>query len=223
MKLLFCLLAAPVAEWLGRFIPPFAKFARRCRMKVLHETNILEWRRQTALDAGVKLGRNVKLYSFYVWSEPPLLEIGDNTIVSGEVFFVTHDGGVYTDPMRRPELVGSYGRISIGADCFIGMRATILPDVQLGDRCIVAAGSVVSESFPSDSVIMGSPAKRVMSTSTYYMFRRNSPNTLYDAEYSFDRIWPEIAPPGWVAGKIGHLPIRAPRPAAPPSRANDGT
>lgn len=50
--------------------------------------------------------------------------------------------------------------ISIGRFCWIGMNATILPSVQLGDFTIVGAGSVVSKSFIEGyCVIAGNPAK----------------------------------------------------------------
>ena len=38
--------------------------------------------------------------------------------------------------------------IRIGNDCWIGTRTIILPGVELGDQCIVAAGAVVTHSFP---------------------------------------------------------------------------
>lgn len=49
--------------------------------------------------------------------------------------------------------------IIIGKNCWIGANAVILPGVQLGDNVIVAAGAVVSKSFPSDVVLGGVPAK----------------------------------------------------------------
>lgn len=49
--------------------------------------------------------------------------------------------------------------IRIGKKCWIGANAVILPGVQIGDNVIVAAGAVVSKSFPSNVVIGGVPAK----------------------------------------------------------------
>ena len=53
------------------------------------------------------------------------------------------------------------GDIVIGKRCWIGTNTVILPGVTLGDNCIVAAGSVVKDSFPNNSVIAGVPAKMV--------------------------------------------------------------
>lgn len=49
--------------------------------------------------------------------------------------------------------------IRIGKNCWLGANAIILPGVELGDDCVVAAGAVVTKSFPARSVILGVPAK----------------------------------------------------------------
>ena len=47
----------------------------------------------------------------------------------------------------------------IGSNCWIGAKATILDGVHIGDGCIVAAGAVVTKSFPDNVIIGGVPAK----------------------------------------------------------------
>lgn len=49
--------------------------------------------------------------------------------------------------------------IIIGDSCWIGANAVILPGVKLGSNVIVGAGAIVTKSFPSNSVIIGNPAK----------------------------------------------------------------
>lgn len=50
--------------------------------------------------------------------------------------------------------------IVIGDGCWIGMGAVILPGVRLGPRTIVAAGAIVTSSFPQGRVVIGGvPAK----------------------------------------------------------------
>ncbi len=51
--------------------------------------------------------------------------------------------------------------ILIGDDVWIGMRTIILPGVEIGSHSIVAAGSVVTKSFPEYSVVGGVPARRL--------------------------------------------------------------
>jgi acetyltransferase-like isoleucine patch superfamily enzyme len=58
------------------------------------------------------------------------------------------------------EMVDPPKDIVIGAHCWIGMNAVILPGVVLGDHTIVGAGAVVTKSFPEGyQVIAGNPAK----------------------------------------------------------------
>lgn len=45
--------------------------------------------------------------------------------------------------------------------CWIGMNAVVLPGVELGDNTIVAAGAVMSRSFPEEYCILGVPAKKI--------------------------------------------------------------
>jgi acetyltransferase-like isoleucine patch superfamily enzyme len=51
--------------------------------------------------------------------------------------------------------------VIIGNNCWLGGGVTILAGITIGDGCVVAAGSVVTKSFPVNSVIAGIPAKLV--------------------------------------------------------------
>jgi acetyltransferase-like isoleucine patch superfamily enzyme len=57
------------------------------------------------------------------------------------------------------------GRIRIGEGCRIGQGAAVLcsnkGELLLGRHCIVAAGAVVTRSFPPNSVVSGNPARVV--------------------------------------------------------------
>lgn len=49
--------------------------------------------------------------------------------------------------------------VSIGDDVWIGDKVIILPGVQIGNGCIVGAGSVVTHSIPPYSIAAGNPAR----------------------------------------------------------------
>ena len=49
--------------------------------------------------------------------------------------------------------------ITIGEDVWIGGSAVICPGVNIGDRCIIGAGSVVTKDIPSDCFAAGNPCR----------------------------------------------------------------
>ena len=55
----------------------------------------------------------------------------------------------------------------MGNNCFIGFGATILPNVTIGDDCIIAAGSMVTKSVPAGEVWGGIPAHFITKTEDY--------------------------------------------------------
>lgn len=49
--------------------------------------------------------------------------------------------------------------VTIGDDVWIGANSVILPGVTIEDGAIIAAGSVVTKSVPSNAVVAGNPAR----------------------------------------------------------------
>lgn len=122
---------------------------------------------------GVKIGEKCDFVSPgpNFGSEPYLIEIGDNTTVSFDVAFVTHDAGtrvlrnLASNEKEKQTVI--YGKIIIGKNCFIGCRSTILPGVKIGDNCIIGAGSVVNRDIPKDSVAAGVPCRVICTLDEY--------------------------------------------------------
>jgi acetyltransferase-like isoleucine patch superfamily enzyme len=81
-------------------------------------------------------------------THPSGIHVGARTYIAFEARILAHD-------MTRNIKVDT----RIGQDCFIGGRSLILPGISIGDQCIVAAGSVVTKSVPSNTVVAGNPAK----------------------------------------------------------------
>ena len=82
------------------------------------------------------------------------LIIGENVSISAGVWLVTgsHD-------MNDPQFVDFYKPIVIGNYAWIGMRATILGGVTIGDGAVVMAGAVVAHDVPPFAIVGGVPAK----------------------------------------------------------------
>ena len=49
--------------------------------------------------------------------------------------------------------------VTIGNDCWFGANVTICPGVEIGDNCVIGAGSVVTKNIPANSFAAGVPAR----------------------------------------------------------------
>ena len=109
-------------------------------------------------------------------TEPYLISIGDNVRITKGVRFITHDGSLWVP--RNLGLVDKkadfFGKIVIGNNVNIGRDAIIMPGVQIGDNCIIAAGAIVTKNIPDNSVAVGMPAKVLESVQEYADKKRNS-------------------------------------------------
>lgn len=137
---------------------------------------------------GLKIGKDVIFIEAPKFgSEPYLIEIGDRTKITANCTFINHDGAMYTiRSMEKYKDARNFGRIKIGKNCFIGNNCTILPGVEMGDNCILGAGSVLSSSMPSNSVYAGTPAKFICTIYEYGDKALNN-NVLYPRELETDR------------------------------------
>lgn len=90
------------------------------------------------------------------------IRIGDYVKVGGNVRIFDHDFHPLEWEARRPPENGAMTRVrnvEIGNDVFIGTNAMILKGTRIGDRSVVAAGSVVfGIDVPPDSLVKGNPA-----------------------------------------------------------------
>ncbi|MFO8001905.1 MAG: acyltransferase [Marinilabilia sp.] len=111
--------------------------------------------------AGVTIGRDCRLFTADWGSEPFLIRLGDHVVVSNNVRFLTHDGAVWVFRPSDPDL-DVFGTIKVGNNVCIGINVILLPNTEVGDNCIIGAGSVVKGKIPPNSVVFGNPAKVVM-------------------------------------------------------------
>ena len=82
------------------------------------------------------------------------LIIGENVSISSGVWLVTG-----THDMNDPTFPDNYEPITIGHHAWIGVRATILAGVTIGEGAVVMAGAVVTKDVPPCAVVGGVPAK----------------------------------------------------------------
>lgn len=88
------------------------------------------------------------------------INIEKDTIFAGNVTLITENHGVNPEsdtPYHAQNL--TTGPISIGRGCWLGQNVSILPNVQIGDKCVIATGAVVTSNIPDYSIAAGCPAK----------------------------------------------------------------
>ncbi len=111
----------------------------------------------------ISIGDNVGIGEFSYLGGGGGLKIGSDCIV-GQYFSCHPENHNYGAPniLIRNQGVTRQG-ISIGDNCWIGSKVTVLDNVTIGSGCIIAAGSVVTKSFTTNCVIGGVPAKYIKS------------------------------------------------------------
>jgi acetyltransferase-like isoleucine patch superfamily enzyme len=96
--------------------------------------------------------RNVNLDRVY----PESVYIGASSLVASSATLLCHEH-VYREPVNAE--LPLHKPVRIGARCFIGVSAIVLPGVTIGDDCIIGAGSIVTKDIPAGSVAVGNPAR----------------------------------------------------------------
>lgn len=133
-----------VLQLLARFLPGHSSLR-----VVLHH-----WR-GVRIGTGVSIGYDVILETAY----PEWISIGNNVQVGMRTMLIAH----MTQMRNLPWDARTNGFISIriGDEVHLGPGVIILPRVTIGRGAVVAAGSVVTRSVPSMTLVQGNPAKPI--------------------------------------------------------------
>jgi maltose O-acetyltransferase len=113
------------------------------------------------------------------------ITIGDNCMFGPNVQLYTASHPL--EPGKRNSGQEFGKPITIGDNVWIGGSCVVVPGVTLGDNVVVAAGAVVTKSFPDNVVVGGNPA-RILKT----IEEENEKNELVQAREKIDTIDQEI-------------------------------
>lgn len=105
-------------------------------------------------------------------TRPSLVTIGNNVDFNMNFQLLTHDYATSVFIRKYSDFVNSSGRVVIGDNVVFGTNVTVLKGVDIGDNCIIGAGSIVSKSIPANSVAVGQPARVVCTIDEFYARRR---------------------------------------------------
>lgn len=102
---------------------------------------------------GMRIGKRVQINTAVV-ADSNLIEIGDDTVVGGDVTLIAHAA-------ERGQLVAE--RVRIGKNVTLGLMAVIFPGCEIGDGAVVAANAVLLKGtkIGPGEVWGGVPARKI--------------------------------------------------------------
>ncbi len=101
------------------------------------------------------LGRGVVILQHAVIASNVV--IGDHVVVASHSI-TCHDATIGSFTFIAGGVCVSE-RVKVGRSCFLGANSTMIDCIEIGDRCLVGMGSVVLSSVPSNTVVVGNPAR----------------------------------------------------------------
>jgi acetyltransferase-like isoleucine patch superfamily enzyme len=108
----------------------------------------------------IGLGTGIQPRCQFTSAVEPII-VGRKVQIAPYCSFYSYDHGLGPDEAIHDQPLQSKGPIVIEDDAWIGVGATILSGVRIGQGAVVAAGAVVTRDVPAGAIVAGSPAKVV--------------------------------------------------------------
>lgn len=105
------------------------------------------------------LGRDVFINSNTYFMDGGRITIGNNVFIGPNSGFYTAAHPV--DYASRNIGLEKATPIVVGDNVWIGAHVAVMPGVEIGEGCVIGAGSVVTRDIPPNSLVMGTPARIV--------------------------------------------------------------
>jgi acetyltransferase-like isoleucine patch superfamily enzyme len=107
------------------------------------------------LEENVNISSNCQVFSCNS------LTIGRDTVIGAFSYFLS--GGEYDPndptPFAKQSGTNTQGPLTIGPNCWIAARVTVLDAASVGEHCVLGAGAVVNKPIPAHSIAVGVPAR----------------------------------------------------------------
>jgi lipopolysaccharide O-acetyltransferase len=108
----------------------------------------------------IRIGNRVSATGYLTIGAVERVEIGDDALLASNIFISDNQHG-HLDAVRpyKYQPLDRIAPVTVGQGCWIGQHVVILPGVSIGEMSIVGANSVVTESVPPRSIVVGAPAR----------------------------------------------------------------
>lgn len=105
----------------------------------------------------IVLGKNVFINSNCYFMDGAKITVGDNVFIGPSCGFYTANHPL--DYQTRNQVIEQALPILIGNNVWLGGNVIVLPGVEIGDGCVIGAGSVVTKDIEANSIATGVPCK----------------------------------------------------------------
>ncbi len=152
----------------------------RFLMLFIPETSLFGFKRMVLRWSGIRVEPGVRVCSTVTFLGAGSLSIGNNTWVGHESLIISACSvqigknvdiaprvyigtGTHEIDANGPRSAGAgvSKSIEIGNGVWLGAGSMILPGVKIGDKAVVAAGSVVTKDVEARTLVAGVPAKTI--------------------------------------------------------------
>ena len=166
-----------------------------------------EYTTEKLIKMGMDVGENFRRLNGVILdpSHCWLIEIGDNVTMAPRVHILCHDAST-------KQFMGytKIGRVVIGSNVFIGADTIVLPGVKIGNNVVIGANSTVTHDVPDNSVVAGTPAKKLCTLDEYIdkEKKRMLQSVCYGEEYTLRKNIPmekRLQQKKELKGKIGYI------------------
>jgi acetyltransferase-like isoleucine patch superfamily enzyme len=135
----------------GIFIKNNVSIARNC---VLICTGVIAQKGK-----GITIGNNSGINAGTYMGGQGGIEIGDNVIIGPGVKIFSENHNFSDINMNIKDQGVTRNGVVIGNNCWVGAGVTILAGVNIGEGCVIAAGSIVTKTVAAHSVVAGVPGR----------------------------------------------------------------
>jgi acetyltransferase-like isoleucine patch superfamily enzyme len=112
------------------------------------------------------MGNKCSILPSTVFTDPAFVRLGNN-VQFGSCCVLGHNGVVKMLNRAYGVKLDSVGKTDFLDNVFVGYGCIILPGVTIGPNVVIGAGSVVTRDVPPNSIMVGSPARRIGSVDDF--------------------------------------------------------